>query len=357
MLKFHPLEISSLKPAGEGAVALSFALPDELRDDFVSLPGQHIVLRAEIEEAEVRRTYSLVSPGGSHMLEIGVRVHEHGTMSRYIAESLQVGNYVDVLPPNGSFRTPLEEHAVRQYVAFASGCGITPVLSLVKSVLAEEPGSHFIVFFGNQTAARAMFLEELLGLKNRYLERLAVHFVMSREPQDGELFNGRIDAAKLGAFADNLFSPKMTHAFFLCGPGAMMEEVTSGLTILGVESNRIHVEHFSVDTVAHSERPVPAARVSAGSAEVIVIMDGRRRTFTMVQGDETLLEAAGASGIELPYSCCAGVCSTCRTKVIAGEVVMEENYALETSEVAEGYVLACQSRPVTSKLVLDYDAV
>ncbi len=357
MLRFHSLEISASRPAGERAVALSFVLPGELRDEFVSLPGQHIVLRAEIDGVEQRRTYSLVSPGGSRTLEIGVRVHQHGTMSRYIAGSLQVGDSVDVLPPNGSFRTPLEKSAERQYVAFASGCGITPVLSLVRSVLIEEPGSHFVVFFGNQTASRAMFLEELLGLKNRYLERLAVHFVMSREPQDSELFNGRIDAAKVTAYADTLFAPTGTHAFFLCGPGTMTEEVTSGLTASGVEADRIHVEHFTIDSVTHSERSVAAVPVAAGDAEITVVMDGRRRTFTMAQGDETLLEAASVAGIDLPYSCCAGVCSTCRTKVITGEVVMEENYALEPYEIAEGYVLACQSRPVTDKLVLDYDDV
>ncbi|MCZ6854998.1 MAG: 2Fe-2S iron-sulfur cluster-binding protein [Gammaproteobacteria bacterium] len=357
MLKFRSLEISSLRPAGESAVTLSFRVPSELRDEFTSLPGQHIVLRAEIDGVEQRRTYSLVNAGGSHTLEIGVRVHEHGTISRHIAQSLQVGDSVDVLPPNGSFHTPLEMHEERRYVAFASGCGITPVLSLVKSVLLEEPRSRFVVFFGNRTAARAMFLEELLGLKNSYLERLAVYFIMSREPQDGELFNGRIDSAKVVTFADVLFLPKATHAFFLCGPDTMMEEVASELTSLGVEGDRIHVEHFSVDTVARSERPVAAARVSAGDAEITVVMDGRRRTFTMAQGDETLLEAALVVGIDLPYSCCAGVCSTCRTKVISGEVVMEENYALEPWEVEEGYVLACQSRPVTSKLVLDYDDV
>ncbi|MCZ6855497.1 MAG: 2Fe-2S iron-sulfur cluster-binding protein [Gammaproteobacteria bacterium] len=351
------MAISSLQPAGERAVALSFAVPNELRDEFVSLPGQHIVLRAEIDEVEVRRTYSLVNPGGFHMLEIGVRVHEQGTMSRYIAKTLQVGDKVDVLPPNGSFHTRLQAEAVHRYVAFASGCGITPVLSLVKSVLAQEPGSHFIVFYGNQTAARAMFLEELLDLKNSYLDRLAIHFVMSREPQDAELFNGRIDAPKVGSFADKLFSPEETYAFFLCGPGTMMEEVSSKLIDLGVEGDRIHVEHFTVDTVASSDRPRKTARVAAGSTEVTVIMDGRHRTFTMAQGDETLLDAATGAGIDLPYSCCAGVCSTCRTKVITGEVAMEENYALETWELTEGYVLACQSRPVTGKLVIDYDDV
>ena len=357
MLKFSPLAISSLQPAGDDAVAVRFALPDELRDDYVSLPGQHIVLRAEIEKVEVRRTYSLVSPGGSHTLEIGVRIHDQGTMSRHIAETLQPGDTVDVLPPNGSFHTPLKNQAERQYVAFASGCGITPVLSLVRSILAEEQGSRFVLFFGNQTAARAMFLEELLNLKNRYLGRLAVHYVMSREPQDSELFNGRIDSSKLSAYADRLFSPQAIHAYFLCGPGTMMEEITSGLTALGVEGNRIHLEHFTVDTVSSSERPKPAPQVAAGTAVVTVIMDGRRRSFTMTQGDETLLDAATAAGIDLPYSCCGGVCSTCRTKVISGEVVMAENYALEAWEVAEGYVLACQSSPVTSKLVLDYDDV
>ena len=357
MLKFRQLQVSSLKPAGERAVALSLALPVDLRDEFVSLPGQHIVLRADIGGVEVRRTYSLVNAGGSHTLEIGVREHEHGVMSRFLADSLRVGDNIDVLPPNGSFHTPLDAGADYEYVAFVSGCGITPVLSLVKSMLAEEPSSRFTVFYGNQTAARAMFLEQLLDLKNRYLERLTVHFIMSREPQDTELFNGHIDAEKVKTFADKLFSPENTHAFFLSGPDTMMEDVNSSLTALGVEPDRIHVEHFTVDTVASGERREPGARKKADGSEVTVVMDGRRRTFTMPRGDETLLEAASTAGIDLPYSCCAGVCSTCRTKVVEGEVLMEENYALEQWEVEEGYVLACQSRPVTETLVVDYDDI
>lgn len=346
-----------MKPAGEEAVSVSFALPEDLRDVFSALPGQHIVLRANIEGTEVRRTYSLVNMTGAQVLEIGVRVHDQGVMSRYIARSLKVGDVLDVLPPNGSFHTSLDSRAQHRYVGFASGCGITPVLSLVKSVLAEEPDSQFTVFFGNRTVSRTMFLDEILGLKDKYIDRVALHFVMSREPQDSELFNGWIDADKVRFFADELFFPEITDAFFLCGPGTMMEDVGKGLSSLGVNPGRVHVEHFTVDTVGDGERPRAEVRQAAGATEVTVILDGRRRTFTIAEKGDTVLAAAAAAGIDLPYSCCAGVCSTCRTKVVSGQVVMEENYALEQWEVEEGYVLACQSRPVTDELLLDYDDV
>ena len=359
MLKFYALELIANDAAAEEAVCLQFDVPEELTETFAGQAGQHIVLKAQIDGTEVRRSYCLVNAPGEVPLRIGVRQHAHGQMSNYLA-SMCPGDRLDLMPPNGSFVSTAREvdgEIPRRYVAFAAGCGITPVIALIKSKLAAEPACEWILFYGNRHAGRAMFVEELLGLKDRFLERLSLHFVMSGDPQPAALLNGRIDGDKVQAFAGAFFVPTATDEYFLCGPDDMISAVTDALTGYGVDPQRVHMEHFTVATVAGSKRPEDAADPMEGSAEVTVIMDGRRRSFTMELGDTTLLEAALEAGIELPYSCCAGVCSTCRTKAVDGEVDMIENFALEEWELEQGYVLACQSRPLSRVLVLDYDDV
>jgi ring-1,2-phenylacetyl-CoA epoxidase subunit PaaE len=363
MLRFHPLRVAEVSPDAEDAVAIALEVPEELRGEYHGDAGQHVVVRASIEGEDTRRTYSLVSAPGEVPLRIVPRVHELGRMSRYLAEELRVGDSLEVLPPNGSFTVrdgALPPEAT--FVAFAAGCGITPVLAIVRELLARG-AQRVIVFYGNTGTARAMCLEALLALKDRYLGRLALHFVMSREPQEVELYNGRLGAARVRELAASLFRPQEVTGYFVCGPGDMIEQVSAALRELGVEAARIHAEHFTVATAAPvAEEPAaeePAAQTPhsapAGIAEVTVRMDGRRRSFTMRMGEETVLDAAARAGIELPFSCRAGVCSTCRTKVISGQVEMAQNYALEEGELAEGYVLACQSRARTSTLELDYD--
>jgi ring-1,2-phenylacetyl-CoA epoxidase subunit PaaE len=336
-------------------------------------------------------------------------------MSRHLAEHVKVGDRIDVLPPNGSLTPRLAATtgvpAVRTYVGFASGCGITPVLSVAKAILQADSTNRFILFYGNSSTGRAMCLEELLGLKDRYLDRLALHFVMSREPQEVELYNGRVDAVRVRELARTLFKPEPVAEYFVCGPGDMIAQVSGALRELNVGAERIHGEHFTVATdhsssinvaapasvdaglgtvsvrvgtgktavggtesdvvgagadagaVAATAAPSAApARVAAAAApaaapaaEVTVLMDGRRRSFTMRMNDDTVLDAAMRAGLELPFSCRAGVCSTCRTKVVSGEVEMAQNYALEDWELEQGYVLACQSRVKTPTLELDYD--
>ena len=364
MLKFHPLKVAQVVPDAEDAVAIALEVPAQLRDEYRGSAGQHVVVRVAIEGEEVRRTYSLVNAPGEWPLRIVPRVHAMGRMSRHLAEQLRPGDTLEVLPPNGSF-TPREPGAsAGTYVAFAAGCGITPVLSVLRALLARG-AQRVILFYGNSGVGRAMCLEELLGLKDRYLERLTLHFVMSREPQEVELYNGRLDAARVRRFAATLFPPKEVGEYFVCGPGDMIEQVSATLRELGVDSARVHAEHFTVATTAgdaahhHVQAPArgaaPAAGPALGAAEVTILMDGRRRTFSMKMDDQTVLEAAARAGIELPFSCRAGVCSTCRTKVVRGEVQMAQNYALEDWELEQGYVLACQSRVKTPALELDYD--
>ena len=364
MLKFHPLRIAELQPDAEDAIAVALEVPRELQPEYMGLPGQHVVLRAELDGEEARRTYSLINMPGEWPLRIVARVHANGRMSRYLAEHAKVGDRIDVLPPNGSLTPRLAATsavpAVRLYVGFASGCGITPVLSVAKAILQADSAHRFILFYGNSSTGRVMCLEELLGLKDRYLDRLAVHFLMSREPQEVELYNGRVDGVRVRELARTLFKPEQVAEYFVCGPGDMIEQVSGTLRELNVSAERIHGEHFTV-AADHPGSisvalPGPAAVVPAtDSAEVTVLMDGRRRTFTMRMNDETVLDAATQAGLELPFSCRAGVCSTCRTKVVSGEVEMAQNYALEEWELEQGYVLACQSRVKTPALELDYD--
>jgi ring-1,2-phenylacetyl-CoA epoxidase subunit PaaE len=364
MLKFHSLEVESITPDAEDAVALALAVPPELRAEYRGAPGQHVVLRAHIADEEVRRTYSLVNAPGEWPLRIVPRVHAAGKMSRYLAEQLRAGDTLDVLPPNGSFTPRTAPPRAGSYVAFAAGCGITPVMSVARTLLGT-PQTRVILFYGNTGSARAMCLEELLALKDRYLGRLSLHFIMSREPQEATLYNGRIDAARVRELSSALFRPAEVAEYFVCGPGNMIEQVGSTLRALGVDPGRIHAEHFAVASAAQpaaaaepAQRAVaaaPAVATGAARAEVTIHMDGRRRSFTMQMDDETVLEAAARAGIELPFSCRAGVCSTCRTKVVRGTVEMAQNYALEDWELEQGYVLACQSRVTSAALELDYD--
>lgn len=373
MLRFHSMRVSEIRPDAEDSVAISLDAPDEVRGEYHGLAGQHVVLRTQIEGTDARRTYSLTSAPGEWPLQIAVRVHANGVMSRHLAEGVRVGDRIDVLPPNGSLTPRFSDR--RTCVGFASGCGITPILAVARSVLAS--GSRFILFYGNTSTARVMCLEEVLGLKDRYLDRFAVHFLMSREPQEVELYNGRLDAGRVRKAAQVLFDPKQVAECFICGPGTMIDDVAGALRECGIEPERIHGEHFTAEAgtpaAALSPRTAPAAATSTpadtapGAAtsaattpttdvtEVTLVMDGRRRSFTMRRNAETVLDAAARAGLELPFSCRAGVCSTCRTKVVRGSVQMAENHALEEWELRDGYVLACQSRATTPVLELDYD--
>jgi len=355
MLKFHPLQVREVRPDADDAVALTFAVPEALREEFHSQPGQHVVVRAFMNGEEVRRTYSLTSAAGELPLQIVVRSHPQGRLSRHIA-ALKEGATLDVMPPNGSF-APRATDQGGTYVAFAAGCGITPIISIVRSLLARDTHSRVLLFYGNRGGSRAMLLEDLLDLKDRYVDRLSLHFVMSREPQEIELLNGRLDAQRTRDFATRLFDAKAVREYFVCGPGTMIETIGATLRELGVDAQRIHSEHFAVATASPAAAaPAVSAEPSAGLTQVAVTMDGRRRTFTMRTGEESILDAADRAGIDLPFSCKAGVCSTCRTKLVRGEVTLAENYALEDWELEQGFILACQAHAKTPELELDYDA-
>ncbi|MBV8806671.1 MAG: hypothetical protein JO042_16555, partial [Sinobacteraceae bacterium] len=300
MLKFHSLRVAEVQPDAEDAVAVALDVPADLQPEYIGLPGQHVVLRAFLEGEEERRTYSLINAPGEWPMRIVARVHKYGRMSRHMAHDVKVGDHIDVLPPNGSLTPrltmdPTGSRSTRTYVGFAAGCGITPVLSVAKTILQADVRSHFILLYGNTSTGRVMCMEELLGLKDRYIDRLALHFVMSREPQEVELYNGRLDAARVREVAGILFGPDQVAEYFVCGPGDMIQQVSGVLRELGVGAERIRGEHFTIDAeqggtghdagaAAGREAGAAAGREAASrtddAVEVTVLIDGRRRTFT-----------------------------------------------------------------------------
>jgi ring-1,2-phenylacetyl-CoA epoxidase subunit PaaE len=361
MLTFHPLKVADVRREGSDALCISFEVPESLREAYRFLPGQHVGLRAKIDGQEVRRTYSICSAANEAHLRIGVRIHDNGCMSQYLANRLRVGDSIEVLTPTGRFFAEPQPSLARTCCAFAAGSGITPILGIMKNLLAQEPNSRFMLFYGNRTTATIMFAEELLALKDRYPTRVSLYFILSREPQEVELFNGRLDRDKVRLLSREVFDPLQTDAFFLCGPGDMIESVRDTLLGLGVEAQRIHTERFVSDMPAASQpraastEAKPKKAAAEELARITITMDGRQRTFAMLDDDATILEAAERAGMELPYSCRAGVCSTCRVKVASGSADMAVNYALEPWEVQAGFVLCCQARPTSRELELTYD--
>jgi ring-1,2-phenylacetyl-CoA epoxidase subunit PaaE len=359
VLSFHPLEVTAVDRIAEDAVCVRLALPEALRGHFKHDAGQYVTIRRRIDGREERRTYSIVTPPGAAELRIGVREQTGGRMSRDLAARLSPGERLEVGTPMGRFRTAVDGLRARCYVAFAAGSGITPVLSLAADILAREPASRFTLIYGNRSMARTMFLEDTLALKNRHLGRFAVHFVMSREPQQAPLLNGHIDAAKVEALAARIADLARADEYFVCGPGDMVEAVRGALQRLNPNAP-VRFERFataSAPATAPRTGAADAAVLSPGEvlAEISVVMDGRRRSFPMAPADVSVLAAAERAGLELPFSCRAGICATCRTKIKSGRAVMAHNIALEPWEVDAGFILCCQARPLTAVLELTYD--
>ncbi len=353
---FHPLRVSQVEQLTDDAVAITFAVPDELRDDYAFTHGQHLTVRTEIGGEEVRRNYSICAPASSGRLRIGVKRLAGGVFSGHATGGLQVGDVVDVMTPTGRFFTALDPANAKHYCAVAAGSGITPVLSIVSTVLEVEPHSTVTLLYGNRTTRSVMFLDELADLKDRYPQRLRLVHVLSREPHEVDLFSGRLDAAKLTALTDALLPVDSVDEWFLCGPFEMVEGARELLADRGVPATRVHTELFHVEGTAPRESTAVDDVRAEGSSTVTVTLDGRASTLQVARSGEKVLDAVLAVRRDAPYACKGGVCGTCRAKLVSGEVSMERNYALEPDEVESGFVLACQSRPVSDEVVLDFDA-
>lgn len=355
MRQFHPLIVERVERETADSVRVALRVPPERLSEFEFLPGQHLPVQITRDGRKLRRTYSICSVPGQMPLEIGVRVQPGGQFSGYIGSELAVGDRLEAMPPFGRFHATSDGRDDRTRIGFAAGSGITPVISIMRATLESEKESRFLLFYGNRSQRTTMFIDDLYALKNRFPERVQLYFLFSREEQAFPIFSGRLDAPKVNELLDAFCVGLEPDEAFLCGPDTMIDTVQQTLEDRGMQRAAIHAERYGAPRKRQAESRAAASGAGERLAGVTVIMDGHRRSFDMPEGSENIVDAAAEQGIELPYSCKGGVCATCRTWLAEGEVRMASNYALEPWEVEKGFVLACQSRPLTKTVVLDYD--
>ena len=363
---FHPLRVRAVEPDTAEAVIVSFDVPTDLRQAFGFTQGQYLTLRKMIDGVDLRRSYSICAGVDDGELRVGVRKVRGGVFSNWINEHLQAGDSVSVMAPQGRFFVPINPAAHRHHVGFAGGSGITPILSIMKTVLAREPHSRFTLVYGNRSLRSTMFKEEIEDLKNRYMTRLVLQHVFSDEHTDSPLSMGLMNRDKIGELlASVLPAASIAHAY-ICGPFQMNDEAEAALLAAGLPEDRIHIERFGVAAAATGISGQPADQTvgavvhearpgDAEQARIVIIRDGLRREIDFSRDQPSILDAASAAGLEVPYSCTSGVCGTCRAKVLEGDVRMERNFALSKAEVAAGFVLTCQAHPMTPHVVLSFD--
>ncbi len=352
MSQFHPLLVTDIHHTIRDAVVLT--LKPENPDAFAFTQGQYLTFKQDFDGTELRRNYSICAGLDDGELKVGIKRVDGGAFSTYANTELKVGDTLHAMPPQGKFFTPIEPEVAKNYLGFAGGSGITPVLSILKTVLKREPQSTFTLVYANRAVNTIMFREELEDLKNRYMGRLTVIHILE-SGQDMELFEGRVDQDKCNALFKHWIQIDTIDTAFICGPEPMMLAIAEALKINGLSEEQIKFELFSESQQGRLAKQEMAKRSEGQKGtEITVIIDGARRSFSMQKG-QSVLEAALENGQEAPFSCKAGVCSTCMGKVLEGEVEMISNHALEDYEVERGYVLTCQSYPLSDTLVIDYD--
>jgi ring-1,2-phenylacetyl-CoA epoxidase subunit PaaE len=351
--QFHELTVSGVRPQTDKATAIRFDLPDALKSEFAFKPGQYLTVRANLDGEEVRRSYSICCRPDDG-LEIGVKHLEGGVFSSF-AQGLKTGDRIEVMAPKGRFVA--ETGGTHDYLLVAAGSGITPVLSIVKTVLRDEPDSTVTLVYANRNFDSVMFRDDLDALKDTYLARLSLLHVISEEGQDADILSGRIDAARLKDMKQRgLIDPARYDAVYLCGPAPMIKTLRSALTDMGVAFDKIRFEVFTPTPYGKPGGEHAPPRPDLTGSEVEIILDGARRKLRVDPSAETVLGAAKAAGLEIPHSCAGGMCCTCRCKVLKGSATMDQNWSLQPWELEAGYILACQARPETERLVLDFDA-
>ena len=360
--RFHDLRVSGISPEAAGSVAVTFAIPESLLECFDFKPGQYLTLRSKIDGADVRRSYSICCTHSHlqarHELVVGIRPMAGGVFSNWAANQLKVGDTLSVLPPEGRFtsRRPRALHRV----GFAAGSGITPILSIMASSLEDQPDSRFTLVYGNRSMATVMFNEALQDLKDRFASRLTLIHILSRQAQEVDLLQGRIDADKVRALINTLLPVASMDEVFVCGPHAMIEATEKALLEAGVPPRQVHAERFTsptLEALSPAERQAAGAQLNlpaGGQVALTVVLDGKPHALQM-NPDEHVLDAALAAGLDLPFSCKGGVCCTCRVKVLQGSVAMDKNFGLEAWETDQGFVLSCQSRPTSQAVTVSYD--
>jgi ring-1,2-phenylacetyl-CoA epoxidase subunit PaaE len=354
---FHTLTIADVVDETAEARSIRFAVPEELLETFKFKPGQHLTLKAEIGGEEIRRNYSLCVAPQDNQIMVTVKRIAGGAFSNWANDNLKAGMAIEVMAPHGSFTWDFAQGAANHYVGFAGGSGITPVMSLLKTALLTEPDSRFTLLYGNRDSSSIIFLEALAGLKNRFMDRLQVHHFLAEEAEEFDLFNGMLDRAKCDDILETLIDPADVAAFFICGPGPMMDAAEAALIDKGVAKELIHLERFTAGRPSAAlEAQMQALTQEAAGLTMLVTLDGRKRRVAFDAAAGNILDSARASGLPAPFACKAGVCATCRARIVSGEVEMAARYGLTDEEVAAGYVLTCQSVPKGDGVELDYDA-
>ena len=355
---FHPLRVRRIEPDTAEAVVVTFEVPADLRDVFGFTQGQYLTLRREVDGQDLRRSYSICAGVDDGELRVGVRKVNGGVFSNWINEHLKHGDTIHVMAPQGRFFVPIDAAQARHYVGIAGGSGITPILSIMKTVLGREPKSRFTLIYGNRALKSTMFKEEIEDLKNKYLARLVLHHVFSDEHTDAPINSGVMNRDKIGEFLRALVAAKSISHAFVCGPYQMNDEAEAALLAAGVPEDRIHIERFGIAPQAAQAVGAVIHQAQPGDAElakVTIIRDGLRREIEFRKDQPSILDCASAAGLEVPFSCTSGVCGTCRAKLIEGQVRMERNFALDKKEVEAGFVLTCQAHPTTERVVLSFD--
>jgi ring-1,2-phenylacetyl-CoA epoxidase subunit PaaE len=354
---FHTLRIAEVVPETSDAKSIRFDIPEELKAAFAFKPGQHLTLKADIQGEDIRRTYSLCVAPQDGELKVTVKRIAGGVFSNWLNDTAQPGAHIEVMPPHGSFTWDFRPGAANHYVGFAGGSGITPVISLLKTALTTEAESRFTLFYGNRDSSSVIFLEELAGLKNRFMDRLQVHHFLAEEAEDIDLFNGMLDRTKCDLILSTLIEPADVAAFFICGPGPMMDAADEALQAAGVPHEKILIERFTAGRPSAAlAAQMQALQSQAQGLTMMVTLDGRKRRVAFNAEAGNILDSARIAGLPAPYACKAGVCATCRARVVSGEVEMAARYGLSDEEIASGYVLTCQSVPKGEGLEVDYDA-
>lgn len=354
---FYPLTINDIRQETPDCVSVAFEVPTGYQDDFKFIPGQYLTFKYMHEGEELRRSYSICSAPHENELRVAIKKVEGGIFSTYANEKMAVGDVLETMPPMGNFIVEVDANNNRNYVSFGAGSGITPMLSIIKTVLLEEPKSKFTLIYGNQSFKSIIFREEIEAIKNKYLDRFQVVHILSRERLESDLNNGRIDTEKCDTLCQTLISLEDVDKVFICGPEQMILSVRDYFLDKGMDKGDVKFELFtSAASVKQNKTAVATEEVDDSDlCDITIKVDDRTVDFKLSKDGFTILDAALAKGADLPYACKGGVCCTCKCKVVEGEVEMEVNYALEDEEVAQGYVLSCQAHPKTQKVVVDFD--
>lgn len=355
---FHKLQVADLRRETPECVSIALEVPEELKNEFAYKQGQNITLRAFLDGEELRRSYSICTSPFENELRVAVKLAPFGRFSTWVNTTLKKGDYVDVLAPTGKFYTELNPSHKKNYLAFAAGSGITPLMSIIKTTLATEPQSSFTLVYGNRNRSNIIFKEELEALKNRYIDRLAIHYILSREKTEAEVYYGRINADKLNQLSEKLINVAKADDIFICGPEEMIFSIKNWLIEKGIDQRKIHFELFTTpgqSSAMRKEQLTSPTEVAGKTSKVTVKLDGISFSFDLPFDGDTILEAALKQGADLPYSCKGGVCATCKARLLEGKVDMDVHYALEQEEIDEGYILTCQSHPRSEEVKVDFD--